>query len=355
MTTYDLGLADLVSLEDWQKIQHQFSDAFEITLRTIGLQAEPLSAVSRPNRLCSEIIPRIKNVPEACSCCILKDAALRRTPNIEKSENIQCPFGLETAVVSIVAVKDKPVAYIMIGPAILKARKAISEYDRDAKSIGISLEELMDALIEINVFSYSKLSGITALIKDTFSHMAQTGYHKKRLGEMAPEIVALDPVFSLYYEEKILRSLLSACTLALGADSGSVMTVDRKTNMLHIKVASKLSDEVVNNTNIKVGEGIAGLAVSKAESIILPKDESKNGLAKKMNRKDIQSSLIMPFSKHSDSDVYGVINLNVMRKNVDFSEKDIALVKELVHMAGIALVPLRRSAVNANSATKPSS
>ncbi|MDD5496684.1 MAG: GAF domain-containing protein, partial [Candidatus Omnitrophica bacterium] len=151
----------------------------------------------------------------------------------------------------------------------------------------------------------------------------------------------LDPLFARYYEEKILGTLLNLCTMALDADSGSIMTVDKKTNTLHIKVASRLDEKVVSNTRIKLGEGIAGMAAATAESIILPKDKDKAGLFGKMKRRDINSSMIVPFSKGYQNEVYGVINLNVLRKNIDFSDKDIALVKELVGLASIALIPLK--------------
>ena len=60
-----------------------------------------------------------------------------------------------------------------------------------------------------------------------------------------------------------------------------------------------------------------------------------------MNRKFIKSSMIMPFSKGNNPEVYGVINLNVIRKKEDFSDRDIAVVKELVNMASVALIPLQ--------------
>lgn len=330
----DLSLADLVVLEDWQKIQDQFSEALEVTLRTVSPEGEFLSETSRSNRLCN-------NFPTHCNAC---PVCKYRKPSVFDIKNVtsfKCALGLDIFAVPITAVGSKIVAYIVLGPVMLKARKSISEYTKDAQKLGVRLEELMDAMIEINVFSYSKIQTIINLIKDMSSYMAQTGYHKKRLGEIAPEVVELDPIFSRYYEEKILSSLLDSCTLALGADSGSVMTLD-KTNRLHIKVASKLDKDIVKDTTVNVGEGIAGIAAQTAQPIILPKDEGKNNLYKKMKRKDIKSSMIVPFTKGNAQDVYGVINLNIVRKNVDFSEKDIALVKELVHMASIALIPLHK-------------
>lgn len=321
----DLPLRDVINTEDWRSVQESLSEALEITLRTIYPDGSILET-TRNSRICDKIISGLN----------VKD--------IDKETGIKCPFGLEALIIPIKAAANRVVAYVVLGPMILKARKSISEYARDAEQAGIKLEELMDALIDINVFSYTKLRAIVRVIEGVFFRMAQAGYHKKRLGEIAPEVVELDEAFSRYYEEKILTSLLDACTLSINADSGSVMTLDKNTNILHIKVSSKLDEKVVNNTAIKIGEGIAGYAVATAQPIILPKDESKNGLTKNMRRRNINSSMIVPFKKGNSDEAYGVINLNIARKNVDFSEKDIALVKELVRMASIALIPFQKQA-----------
>ena len=204
----DLNLADLVSLEDWQKIQDQFAEALEITLRTVSLDGKVLSNPSRPNRLCGQLLSGIPAENDYCSNCLTSKGQKLPLINVEKDTNFKCPFGLDVFVVPIKAVGNKTVAYVVIGPVILKSRKSISEYTKDAKDWGIKLEDFMDALIEINVFSYNKMLSIVQLIRDMSSNMAQTGYHKKRLGEIAPEVVELDPIFSRYYEEKILNSLL---------------------------------------------------------------------------------------------------------------------------------------------------
>jgi len=199
------------------------------------------------------------------------------------------------------------------------------------------------AVIIINVFSYNKIKAIISVIQSVFSRIAQSGFDKKRLGEIAPEIIELDPVFSRYYEERILTALLDACTVAIGADSGSVMILDKKTDTLYIKASSKLDQDIVKRTRVKLGEGIAGMAAATAESIILPKDKDKAHLSDEMKRSNIKASLIVPFSKANTHDIYGVLNLNVVRKGREFSDKDISLVKEMVNMAGIALVPIKKA------------
>jgi ligand-binding sensor protein len=352
MLTKDLGLADLVNLEDWQKIQDSFSEALEITIRTVSLDGKLLSGISRPSRYCTEIFPKIQNQDNLCGGRDLADQHKKLAQAAQNGESIKQPFGVEMFIVPIKAIGDRDVAYVIIGPLILRGRKSASEYTREAQELKIDTDTLMDILIDVNVFSHTKVYSITNLIKDIFSHMAQAGYHKKRLGEIAPEVVELDPLFSRYYEEKILKAMLRTCKLALNADSGSVMTLDKDKNVLRIKVASKLDDNIVNNTIVKMGEGIAGLAAATLTPIILPKDKNKSGISGNMKREDIGSSMILPFGKANTQDLYGVINLNIMRKNVSFSEKDIAVAKELVDMASVALIPLYQKHLDSDASSK---
>ncbi|MFA5145927.1 MAG: PocR ligand-binding domain-containing protein [Candidatus Omnitrophota bacterium] len=332
----DLRLTDLVNPEEWQNTQDSFSEVLEITLRTVSLDGTPLSEMSRPSRLCKDVLPKYSGSKDPCGDCII-----RKQNHTKTDTSFKCPFGLEAFSVPIMMIAHRVVAYVIIGPFIPKARRTKAEYAEEAKRMGLDPEEVTDALIEINVFSYNKVYAINKLIRSIFSHMVQNGYHKKRLGEIAPEVVEMDPLFSRYYEEKILNSLLNSCVMALDADSGSVMTVDKATNMLHIKVASKLDEKIVRTTNIRVGEGLAGMAAATAQPIILPKDKDKKGISDKMKRDYIKSSMIMPFNKGNTAEVYGVINLNMVRKETDFSQKDIAVVKELVRMASTALIPLK--------------
>lgn len=341
----NLNLTNLVSLDEWQKVQDSFSEVLEITLRTVSLDTRLLTRVSRPSHLCRKISPNTSIYAEFCGRCILKPYA-KEIAGLKEEANFKCSFGMDLFVVPITAVGERGIAYIIMGPLIMKRRKDISEYSEVAKRIGTKLEELTDVLLEINVFSYNKIYAMTNLLRNIFSYMAQTGYHKKRLGEMAPEIREMDPLFSRYYEEKILNSLLNACTLALDADSGSVMTMDKKRHMMHIKAASKLDEKIVQNTHIRVGEGIAGMAAATAKPIILPEDKAKNGLFHKMKRSYIKSSIIVPFPKGSNHEVYGVINLNMVRKNINFSQKDIAFVQELLNLASTALIPFQPNANN---------
>lgn len=340
MLQNNLGLKGLVSLEDWQKVQDSFAEVLRVSLQTIGPDNSPLSKISSPSRLWTNILPHTPKHSKLCGNCVLRKNSKKKI-NVKDVSTIKCPFDLDLLIIPIKALENRIVAYIVMGPLILNKRKDRSEYVELAKKAGVDPEELLDSLIEINVFSYNKTRSMVKLLSDMFSHMAKTGYHKKRLGEIGQEVIEMDPLFSRQYEEKVLRALLSTCTSALDIDSGSVMTVDKKTQHLHIKAASRLNKSFVNRSNIKMGEGIAGIAAATQKPIILPRDMNKNGLAGRMKRKYIKSSMIVPFGKTDNQNAYGVISLNVVRKNKDFSKKDIAFVKELVNLAGIALLPVK--------------
>jgi len=333
MLQNELGLSELVNIEDWQKIQETFSEILGLTLRTIDIKGNPITRVSGPNRL-QDIIPQESETYSKLCTEILESTD---KVEIEEPTSFKAPFDLDIYLLPIKAFGERVVAYIIVRPIILNRRKTKAEYADEATKINVDLDHLMDILIDINVYSHSRIRSINKLLTNIFSHMAQTGYHKKRLGEIGQEVVKVDPLFSRYYEERILNALLKSCTLALDADSGSVMTTDKKTNHLHIKVASKLDENIIKNTDVEIGEGIAGLAAASAKAIVLPRDQKKNNLSKKMKRNDIRSSMVVPFNKENEDKVYGVINLNIVRKKREFTQKDIALVKELINFAGIAL------------------
>jgi len=332
------GLGGLVHLGDWQKIQDSFSESLGIALVTIDLNGSPITTASGPGRVCGKIPQDSSLYTNSCQKCVLAKKSDKKRID-ERKADFECPFGFVLHLVPLRALENRIQAYMVAGPLIPEKRKHPSEYAAVAKAAKIDEADLLDALIEINVFSYNKIRSITTLLGDIFSHMIQTEYHKKRLGEIAPEVIELDPLFANYHEDKVLSALLNTCILALGVDSGSVMIIDKNTRYLHIKAATKLDEKIVNDTHVKMGDGISGVAAATAEPIMLPKDESKNGLSGKMKRGYIKSSIIVPFNKANAPEVYGVINLNVVRKKMQFSERDIALIKELTNLAGTALLP----------------
>ena len=342
MQNTDLGLKDLVRSEKWCSFQEHLSEALDLPIATIDSTGKISSKIHNPCALWEKISPHLPHSSYFvfCKTCILKSKS-RKKIHLNETAHCKCPFDLDVFIIPIRSSGDSIVAYVVVGPVMLGKRKEPSEYMKYAESVGIGIEKLMDSIIEINVFSHNKMRSIVKLITQVFSYLAQAAYHKKRLSEITPEFKKMDPMFARYYEEKVLSTFLKACTMALDADSGSVMTVDKDSDKLRIRVATKLDKNIMNDTTIKMGDSLAGIAAETAKPIILPKDQNKSAISKKMKRKYIKSSMIMPFTKSHTNKVYGVINLNIMRKDKEFSDHDIGFVKELVNLASLALTPLK--------------
>ena len=333
----ELRLDKLVSIERWQHFQDLCSDIFGITISTLDLTGKPILNKSGSKNLCEFVHSFQSSNDKIGNSCIDMEEYTSAKNCVTR---YKCPLDLDLYVFPITTHEDNVVAYMSIGPLILKKRRSESFYFERAEEIGVPLEKLLDSLIEVNVFSHGKISRIINLIEGLFLHIAHAGYDKKRLGDITHEIVKSDPQFRNFYEQKILDSLLKTCTIALDADSGSVMTVN-KSKQLNIVSATRLDKKIIENTDIKIGEGLAGKVAETAESIILPKDSNNKDISRNMNRDYIKSSMIVPFTKVNSDNVYGVINLNITRKDKEFTEKDISLTKELVNLASIALTAIK--------------
>ena len=125
----DLNFTDLIGLENWQGIQDSLAEVLGVTLRTFSEKGELLSKVSHSNRLLDEILPKSYKGSELCSE-YLRLANKADLNNLKKENNLKYPFGLDVFLVPISAVRKKTIAYIAVGPIILKARKNIFDHTK---------------------------------------------------------------------------------------------------------------------------------------------------------------------------------------------------------------------------------
>ena len=128
----DLGLTDLIPLEEWQKIQDSFSDTLEVTIRTISPDGTPLSRGSRPSRFSSAIIAKTPLSSDFNDLCLSKELLASVEAHTATDAEFKYPFGLDVFTVPIKAVGNRIVAYVVLGPLIIKKRKGASEYAKEA-------------------------------------------------------------------------------------------------------------------------------------------------------------------------------------------------------------------------------
>ena len=149
MSKKEFQFADLVHSGNWQSIQDSLAEALGLSFRTFSPNCNPLTRPSKPNALCDGILHKNHKARPICNIC--KDASIIKS--VTKTVNFKGPFGLDLFAIPIRAVGDAIVAYIFLGPVVMKARRDADSYVKEALELDIDPGELRDAMIDINVFS----------------------------------------------------------------------------------------------------------------------------------------------------------------------------------------------------------
>lgn len=122
---------------------------------------------------------------------------------------------------------------------------------------------------------------------------------------------------------EVMRLVLDSTIELLGAQAGSIMLLDEKTDEMRIFVAYGLSEEIIKTVRVKLGEGISGTVAKTGEPRLLLKGvkESKS-LSEK---KEIPSAMCVPL-KVKDK-VIGVLNISGKVSGDNFLREDLELLQ----------------------------
>jgi signal transduction histidine kinase/CheY-like chemotaxis protein len=131
----------------------------------------------------------------------------------------------------------------------------------------------------------------------------------------------------------LLGRILDSALAILKAKKGSILLLDEKTQELSIKVARGLNEELIHNTRIRLGEGIAG-SVAKEGKIVLVADADHDSRFQinRESRYETKSFLSLPLiSKYSypEGSVLGVINITDKISGESFTEREQTLLSVL--------------------------
>jgi len=168
------------------------------------------------------------------------------------------------------------------------------------------------------------------ILSQEFCHLLYTLKMKEET-KRAEELSNLINEFSLFYSTRdtrlILTNILRKLLNILSANVGSIMTLSPEDNKLYITASIGLSEEVVKNVVLNVGEGIAGWCALHKEPLIL-EDTSSDPRFKAFEPKlHIKSSIVYPLIH--EGKVLGVLNINSLEEKRKFSEKDLELVEKI--------------------------
>lgn len=133
----------------------------------------------------------------------------------------------------------------------------------------------------------------------------------------------------------VLQFILDMTTDLFKADAGSIMLLQEE-KYLTIEVAQGLSREVITNTKVPLGEGIAGWVAQTGEPLLLDGKVADSKFKRLINRKEeIQSSLCVPL-KTKDK-VIGVLMLRNPSRSSRFTETHLRFLATIGDQVSIAI------------------
>ena len=132
--------------------------------------------------------------------------------------------------------------------------------------------------------------------------------------------------------DRLAKLIVINATRLLRTEIGSLMLIDKETNMLEIVAARGLPEELVKNIHIPIGKGIAGKIVEEGEPILCENIETDTRFLKESNDKYTSKSFVSVPLKVQNR-VIGVLNINNKESKQKFDEKDLRLLTILAEQS----------------------
>ena len=134
--------------------------------------------------------------------------------------------------------------------------------------------------------------------------------------------------------DEVLKLIVSETLMLFRADAGSIMLLNDD-NVLTIKAAQGLSDDIVKKTRVRLGEGIAGWVAKTGKDLLLDGKVKDPRFTNLVDRKEkIPSSLCVPLK--CKGKVIGVL-MNRLSGEEKFSERQRNLFSLIADQVSIAI------------------
>ncbi|TYT24069.1 transporter substrate-binding domain-containing protein [Dictyoglomus thermophilum] len=177
--------------------------------------------------------------------------------------------------------------------------------------------------------------GIFDLLIEEFKHVIEKTTLIEKL-EKEKEVSELIDLFSEKTEKVTpLGSILKRVLNILDADAGSIMGYDEDDNVLRIVASFGLPQEVVENTVLRMGEGIAGWVAQHREPLILEDVYKDKRFVIIEPRFNIKSSICYPLIYNNK--LVGVLNINSLKDFKKFDKNDLTIVEKIASVIAYLL------------------
>ena len=137
-------------------------------------------------------------------------------------------------------------------------------------------------------------------------------------------------------KEDFYKTVVECACELINSPRGSLMIYDAKADELNIAASKNISKEVIENTRIKPGLGIAGRAFQTGETIFVT-DPQQNSQYKDFIGKEEQFDPFIAIPLKLKDKPFGVLNLHLSREKESFTDYDL---KFLMLLAGETAITL---------------
>ncbi len=140
------------------------------------------------------------------------------------------------------------------------------------------------------------------------------------------------------YVTKLINTLLEVALELTGADSGTVMILDKNSNRLTVQASRGLKEENLKDVSVKLGEGIAGLVAQEKHPLFLDDKTEDVRIKNRLNKPWIKSSIVVPLQMGLEGDSFGVMNVSSTKESAKFNQENAQL---LYTLAGMMSAPVK--------------
>ncbi|HPP73805.1 MAG TPA: ATP-binding protein [Armatimonadota bacterium] len=181
---------------------------------------------------------------------------------------------------------------------------------------------------------------VSKLLADNHLLIQDLNLQAKLLAEKHAQLVRLKQLSEALISQVDLKHALDLAlemaTVVIGARTASIMLLDPNGEELYIAAARGLSEDIVKNAKVKIGEGLAGMVAKEGEALVINSDDLNERLAPYARRKhEIKSAIIAPIK--IDGQVRGVINMSDKNGSEKWQDEDLSVVSTLAGQAAMVL------------------
>jgi ligand-binding sensor protein/putative methionine-R-sulfoxide reductase with GAF domain len=329
---YNFSFHEIVNKDKWQDIQNHFSEVFRISLCTIDIKGNMLTAPSIWGGGCDDLISSTDSHSKDCFPHFLK------SPSSDWRDGYVCPAGFHNFAIPL-AIKEEVIAYLIVGPIIIGKRQDYVFYEDIAKKLGLNPVSMCDMVKALKTFTFYGIKSIIDFLHDIGLYIFQFGYQNIRLKHNTAETAIMLEGVHEFYVERVLSALLDVSCSFTDAERGSIVLLNKESGELQIRAAKGLSEDIIKQTRIKVGEGLCGLAFAQNKALFIDNDTKDDDIRYRLTNEKIKNAMLLPIKANKKS--IGILNVATYKDNSDkFKRHSLDTLDKLIELVETTLSDL---------------